>query len=95
MDNPANRARDKKFATLADIRCARQISDCLVADGDNIFPTVRDEICNVHLARDDARNDFPGAVLRESLEIIFGRHSKHVDNLSAGVLLRSRPADRK
>ena len=95
MDNSANRARDKKFATLADIRCARQIFNRVVVDGDNIFPTVRDEICNVHFARDDARNDFPSAVLRESLEIIFGRHGKHIDNLSAGVLLRSTPADRK
>ena len=54
-----------------------------------------DEICNVHLARDDSRNDFPSAILRESLANIFGRDGKHIDNLSAGVLLCSGAADRR
>ena len=66
--NRAYRACDKKFATIADLRHARKIFARVDVDGYNFLPAVRDEIRDVHIARDDSRRNFRGTLPRQSVE---------------------------
>ena len=86
-------ARDKKSARRAEVRRTRKIFNRVGGDGDNFFPTVRDKIYNLHIARDDSRCNFNGAVFRRALENFNGRGRRDADNLSADFIFYGVAAD--
>ena len=90
-----SRRREKIFSprrivyrgrTPARVRRARKIFNRLGVDGRNFLPTLRDEIRHVHIARDDSRNDFFGALLRKSLENFYRHGGRDADNFPVGTV---------
>ena len=88
-----NQLRITHYALRIEFRPTGEIPNRVDFDGDNIFPAVRDEIHNLHLAGDDSRDDFSSKVFREPLENVFRRGIECADSLSVGILFRGVAAD--
>ena len=93
MVNPADLGRDKKSARLAEIRRDGEIFNRVDVDGDNFLPNVRDEVHNLHIAGDDARDDFLCKIFRAALENVYRNCDEYADNLSADSNFRGVAVD--
>ena len=78
----------EKFAPPAEVRRAREIFNRVGVDGRYLLSAVRDEIRNLHAARDDTRRDFHGALPRQSVAAVRRRGGRDADTLPVFDVLR-------